>query len=299
MRKTVELGGWRYCGDILPPGGVAVETDAPADITVTVTAVPAAPEDSSPGHPLWRNLTDGRILLSVPGIGRFCLSGGDRVDVEPAAGADPVSLGLLLSGPVLAVLNRQRGLLPFDGAALGLNGGALLIVGASGVGKSTLAAVLAQQGWPVLADGVVSVSSRKDGAELIRGAPCLRLWRRSARMLGLNPEEYPPLRPGVPRFDTQWDGLPPRPRPITGIAILLNRAARPECERLSPGQAVACLTRALWSRPAYAEDRPGAAALITDLAALTSSAPCWRLTLAEDLGGLTPTADLLKQSIGL
>jgi hypothetical protein len=42
-----------------------------------------------------------RGLLSLPGIGRFSIAEGDPVEVAPADGA---SLGLLLSGPILAVL---------------------------------------------------------------------------------------------------------------------------------------------------------------------------------------------------
>ncbi|CCG42685.1 hypothetical protein PHAMO_400066 [Magnetospirillum molischianum DSM 120] len=44
--------------------------------------------------------------MSLPGIGRFRIAEGNRVEVEPANGADPGTLGLLLSGPVLAVLLR-------------------------------------------------------------------------------------------------------------------------------------------------------------------------------------------------
>ncbi|WP_313388318.1 hypothetical protein [Rhodospirillum rubrum] len=127
-----DVSGWRYRGALVPPGAVAVDGADDADITVTLGPPAAAPPETGPGHPVWRRAEDGRTLLSLPGIGRFHIEGGDRVGIEAAEGADPVTLGLLLGGPVLAALLRQRGLLPLDGAALGVEGGALLIVGASG-----------------------------------------------------------------------------------------------------------------------------------------------------------------------
>lgn len=297
MSAVVELGGWRYRGDLLPPGAVPTKGDATADISVTVTSVPIMAEEAEPGHPLWRRLADGRVLLSVPGIGRFCLSGGTQVDIEPAAGADPITLGLLLSGPVLAVLQRQRGFIPFDGAALGLNGKALLIVGASGLGKSSLAAALAQQGWPVLADGVLAVACAGAGPELVRGAPHLRLWRRTAQALGLDLEGCVPLRPGVARFHTRWGDGSPGPWAISGVVNVLNRTPAPGVERLSAARATACLAQSVWSRPAYGEDRTGAAALMADIISLASRIPCWHLTLCEHLDGLTATSNLLQDAI--
>ena len=291
-----EVSGWLYRSPLMPPGAIVHDSAGVTDVTVTFGAVPTAPEELGPGHPVWRTLADKRVLLSLPGIGRFSISGGDRVEVAPADGADPTTLGLLLSGPILAVLLRQRGLLPFDGAALGWNGGAFLIVGPSGVGKSSLAAALALKGWPVLADGVLGVSP--SAGELMRGAPRLRLWRSAAQALGVDLTGCAPLRPGEARFDTLWPGHSPGPWPITGIAIVLNRAASPACEPLSPGRALACLTRSLWSRPAFGEDRAGATALMADLGGLASSVPCWRLTVGEELEALGTTASLLQQMPG-
>ncbi|AEO47348.1 Hpr(Ser) kinase/phosphatase [Rhodospirillum rubrum F11] len=289
-----DVSGWRYRGALVPPGAVAVDGADDADITVTLGPPAAAPPETGPGHPVWRRAEDGRTLLSLPGIGRFHIEGGDRVGIEAAEGADPVTLGLLLGGPVLAALLRQRGLLPLDGAALGVEGGALLIVGASGLGKSSLAATLALRGWPVLADGVLAVAPTAPQARLLRGAPRLRLWKRSARALGLDLARCPQPRPGVDRFDTAWSGGAPGPWPIKGLAIVLNRAPSPRCEALSPGRAAACLARALWSRPAYDGDRAGAAALMADLAGLASLTPCWLLTPGETLDTLAATADVLN-----
>lgn len=294
MTVLGEIGGWRYRGDFMPPGAMAVDGPEGADITVTRATVPFPADEAEPGHPIWRTLTGGQTLLSLPGIGRFKITGGNQVEIEPAASADPVTLGLLLSGPVLATLLRQRGLLPLDGAALGLNGGAVLIVGASGLGKSSLAAALAQKGWPVLGDGVLAVTPSTQHPQLVRGAPRLRLWRRTAQALGLDLTKYAPLRPGVARFDTVWGNSSPGPWPIVGVAVMLNRAVSPTCERLSPGRAMACLARSLWSRPAYGEDRTGAAALMADLAKLAASLPCWLLTGGEELETLDTTAALLE-----
>ncbi|HAP98639.1 MAG TPA: serine kinase, partial [Rhodospirillum rubrum] len=91
-----DVSGWRYRGALVPPGAVAVDGADDADITVTLGPPAAAPPETGPGHPVWRRAEDGRTLLSLPGIGRFHIEGGDRVGIEAAEGADPVTLGLSL-----------------------------------------------------------------------------------------------------------------------------------------------------------------------------------------------------------
>jgi len=217
------------------------------------------------------------------------MSGGERVVVEPMSGASPITLGLLLGGTALAVLLRQRGLLPLDGAALGLEGGALLLVGPSGQGKSSLAAALAVKGWPILADGVLALDPA--AGRLTRGAARLRLWSNSAAALGIDLRGACPVRPGEARFDLDWpSGTDNAPWPIKGIVLITERSSsEPRCTTASAPVAAAWLARSVWASRAYADTK----ALLADAITVAVSAPRWQVLPASGVGRLAETAEVI------
>ncbi|MCC6619607.1 MAG: hypothetical protein IT385_00035 [Deltaproteobacteria bacterium] len=153
-----------------------------------------------------------------------------------------------------------RGLL-VHGAALATPAGALVFVGPSGQGKTTMTRRL--PGWRVLADDA-SLVALDAGRPIVSGTP-------------LRGKE------GLPR-----DG---HASPLRGIVVLDKGASELSLARLGPAEATAALfPRIFW----YAAD-PGLEARVMDvLAALVSSVPCWRLSsglehdVAPILGGICP-----------
>jgi len=138
------------------------------------------------------------------------------------------------------------------GAALATEGGALVFVGASGQGKTTMTRRLA--GWRVLADDAALVNVTDDGA-LVAGTP-------------LRGKE------GLPR-----DG---HPAPLRGIVVLDKGAAELALTALSPAEATAALVpRVFW----YAAAPELEARVLDTIASLVLRVPCWRLSssLAHDV----------------
>jgi hypothetical protein len=97
-------------------------------------------------------------VMRYPGLGEFV---GDRllddVVVHLAPGADDGVLSVLASGAVLAVHLMLRGNLVLHASAVRIGDMALAFVGASGMGKSTLATLLCADGNQLIADDVVHV----------------------------------------------------------------------------------------------------------------------------------------------
>lgn len=97
-------------------------------------------------------------ILRYPGLCEFV---GDRelrdvvVHLEP--GADAGVLPVVAAGAVLAVHLMLRGELVLHASAVRVGDGAVAFVGASGMGKSTLATLLCADGHELLADDVVRV----------------------------------------------------------------------------------------------------------------------------------------------
>jgi hypothetical protein len=126
-----------------------------------------------------------QALLVLPGIGRFLISDGREIVVDPHPDASARTVCLFLLGSALGMLCHQRGLLPLHANAIVSGKAAYAFAGASGAGKSTLAAEFERRGYRLLADDVCMVDLDPDGtAWAWPGIPSLKLWADAADRFG-------------------------------------------------------------------------------------------------------------------
>ena len=130
-----------------------------------------------------------QYLLCVEGIARYLVTGGKEIVVQPDAAAHPLDVRAYLLGAIFVVLCQQRGLLPLHASAIAAESGVVAFLARSGQGKSTLAALLAQRGFRVIADDICLIDSTEPGtAMVIPTASWLKLWRSSLDHLGRQAE---------------------------------------------------------------------------------------------------------------
>jgi hypothetical protein len=117
------------------------------------------------------------------------LTGSARIDagagqIFVAPEGDPEAQEDRLLNTLIALLLAQRGELVLHAAAVQTERGAVIFCGPSGRGKSTLAAVLGTQGFPILAEDVI-VLTVQDGCVLAWPGPIgVRLDPATAQTLG-------------------------------------------------------------------------------------------------------------------
>jgi hypothetical protein len=129
--------------------------------------------------------TSSQYLLCVEGIGRYLVTRGEEIVVEPEAGALPPDVRACLLSTIFVVLCQQRGMLPLHASAIGTQSGVVAFLARSGQGKSTLAAQFAQRGFRVIADDVCLIDTTQPGtAMVVPTAAWLKLWRNSLDHLG-------------------------------------------------------------------------------------------------------------------
>ena len=142
----------------LPFDPLAEKADAEPDVTVRLGAVPAELPDG-PGNvtrtAFWQ-ARPGAFRMEVGEVARYLVTGGRDVFVEPLGGSEDDVAVFFASSPFTALL-QQRGVLTLHAASVQTTAGAVLLLGASGTGKSSLAAALAERGFPLLADNVTGV----------------------------------------------------------------------------------------------------------------------------------------------
>ena len=195
----------------LPGWFLAAPPDRPADVTVALREPGSGPTDpAAPGQ-----------RLSYPGIAEVTVHDGTTVTIALDPTVDTGVIDLLLAGPVLGVVLHQRGALVQHASAVRANDGALVFTGGSTWGKSTTAASLCRQGFPLVADDVVPLMLSGDDVTTVPGYPACKLWPDAAAALGLEPDDMPPI--GLEGEKRRLDA-PERflgdPLPVTRVYVL-------------------------------------------------------------------------------
>jgi len=232
--------------------------DGAADVTVSLLGICPMDPDYPPGELLldfeeendhWYSLTrrgDGSFFFRVYTLCDFSISADLRtVTMRLVDGVDEGMASVMVVGTLAALLLYLRGALVLHASAVEVDGRAIAFTGHSGMGKSTLAGLVAATGARVISDDVVAVRFEDAGALVAPGATELR------------------LRPGTELFHDRLRGVARGARqsadarevvrfagagrdelPLAGVFIPWpNRDDRLEMERLTAAQAHVALMR--------------------------------------------------------
>jgi hypothetical protein len=151
---------YRLCGLMVSsafelPAAAAVAA-CNADVTITRGAAPAALPRSVRTGVNWQ-ADERALLLDVSPEIRFLVQDGTSIVVDAAPHADPDEIALWLTGSGIGAILHQRGRLVLHGSAVLLGDRAAMFCGASGAGKSTMAAALAARGFATICDDVCAL----------------------------------------------------------------------------------------------------------------------------------------------
>jgi hypothetical protein len=197
----------------------------------------------SPGYR--STLQTEAFRMEWDGLGAFSISEGREILVDPAPGVAASALWQILLGSALAVLLHQRGRLVLHASAVReTTGNALLILGHSGQGKSTLAAACQQEGLTLLSDDLAPLEFRDGRAYLHPGPSWMKLWPETVEaVLGLEAEPLPRIYPqGEKRLVSLPDPMEVACVPV-GTVVALQEADELQVVPIRGAEAVAELTR--------------------------------------------------------
>lgn len=126
--------------------------------------------------------TLGGKLLRFPQLADFDFNPDDlsqEIRATPSPDVDRDTVEHLFHNNVVPMLMADGGALILHGAAVDVGGFAVIFIGASGQGKSTLAASFAANGFPFLSDDSVHLDPTETGYLAQPSYPSIRLWRDS------------------------------------------------------------------------------------------------------------------------
>jgi hypothetical protein len=182
----------------------------------------------------------GRWTIRYAGICQAALDRDARtLRVHGAVGGEPGMVPVFLEGSLLAHVLAAEGLLALHASAVEWGGDALAIVGPSGWGKSTLAALFCAAGARLVADDALRVDVGGSSATCFPGSRRLRL-RTASAPLGQAIEEASLTETVDGRTAVRPAGVVDEPLALRAAVIPQpsREAALLEVERLGPTEAV-------------------------------------------------------------
>jgi len=131
-------------------------------------------------HFLWNN------------IDVFIIKNCEEIIINPQTGLKESFLRLLFLGYVLPILLHLKGRLVLHANAVTMNDGAVVLLGNSGVGKSTISLALHKKGYYLLSDDVLSIKVNGENYQTVYpGFPRIKLFPKVIKKMKENPESMP------------------------------------------------------------------------------------------------------------
>jgi hypothetical protein len=289
----------------VPEGEADIEVEFAEGAPPEVDEEAAATSDATGFHSTHRRPDGGWLyrLASHGGARAWTMSvGGDGGAIELRWRGDvpvaDIAAFVETAGLAAALTLRRTPLLHGCALARG-DAAAFVVVGASGAGKSSLAATALAGGHTVVSDDIAALGDGPDGLVVVHsGGRTLRLHADTARAIGREPEALERVFADEmlpPKLFTWLPDAEPRERPVASIfALSGTRASHPRIERASPAEALPLLLRNTYGDSAA--DPPLRATLLPFWTRLAREVPVHVVTPPDRLGALPSFVDALTDA---
>lgn len=221
---------YRVCGlsvvsDIILPGLVAGTPEPVPQVTIRRGPVPERLPDFTVSGPTWQ-VAGKSFLLHIPDIASFLLTNGNEIVFAPASKDAEADVPIFILGTVFGILLHQREQIVLHASAVRVNGKAVLFCGASGTGKSTLAAALAQRGYPLVNDDFCTLTFGGTSVPIVYpDGRQLKLWAQAIDRLDLAHQRGERVRKNLEKFYVEPSEVFTEPLALGAVYVL--REARP------------------------------------------------------------------------
>ncbi|MCE7992740.1 MAG: hypothetical protein HEP71_12205 [Roseivirga sp.] len=199
------------------------------DVVLKIGKLDVSPYDLVKGFLVKEIIPEG-FLYGIKDLATFLVSDGKQVIVDPLT--DETELWqMYLLGSVMGAILQQNGFLTLHGSAFVFNNKAHLILGASGMGKSSIAMALHQKGYELLTDDICAIKFNSDNKpDLHIASKHIKLWEDAIEHLDTAQEGMPRVRKSLPKFRLLLDTTHDQDKYELGNIFVLN------IKRLAEGQ---------------------------------------------------------------
>jgi serine kinase of HPr protein (carbohydrate metabolism regulator) len=218
--------------------------------------------------------------------------------VEPVEGIDPEGVNLFLLSNIMAALLYQRGIVPFNAAAVVHNRELVLLEGEPGAGKSAIAAGLAIRGYRFFGDEICALQpAAANGVYARASGPTLNLWEDTITQLN-SPllSKTQKTRPALAKYRQRFhDHFTQEALPVRAVFLIRtkNHLQEPAIQTLHNVEAFAKL-ESLNHQYNYPENLKARVARFTVLSKLAAQAKFAIITRPPEAYEITSLCDIIE-----
>ena len=209
--------GLRVISELRVPEWQLFETSQPfGQADVTIRRDNHMPTENKP-------IITARIFgFNVPNVGYYVVMTGSEIAVSPQPEADEREVRLFLLGSAWGALCYQRGILALHASVVQNGDYAVAFCGASGAGKSSIAAWLTGRGYHLVSDDLCRFDVIDGIPRVYPSAPRLKLWRETLDVLAWKDfeGERDCLRFDKILIDVTGSGIPAISSPLRAVYLL-------------------------------------------------------------------------------
>ncbi len=210
--NSYRVAGLNVHSDIALPSLVATEASGVAEIVIRESELPETLDGATFVGPRWQ-IAEGRFLIDIAGIVRMMMLDGSELLYHVADGADRKEAAVFVTGTGIGILLHQRRTIVLHASAVRVGDHAVLFCGASGAGKSTIAAALCETGFDLVSDDLCAIDLRDGAPPMVHpDGRHLKLWEEASEGLSLSHRKGDAVRDSIRKFYVQ-------PRAASGTAL--------------------------------------------------------------------------------
>lgn len=290
------LSGLAVQSEIPLPGLIPLDDDRTPDVTIGAATVPDMLADALATGPTWQR-SERQFLLDIPSVGRFLLEDGRHIAYQRAPDVEDPDIAIFLAGNVFGTLLHQRNHIVLHASAIAVNGKAVLFCGASGAGKSTMAAALGERGYALVADDQCAITVGADGVPVVHpDGRYLKLWAHAIDALALVERKGDAMRARIEKFYVAPGVSSVGAMPVGAVYALID--ARPPREEGIERPNIVDVTRLIVAnayRPALVSRMGQRQAYFTTGAALANVAGVFTLSRTMGFKNMPSTIERLER----
>jgi hypothetical protein len=241
----------------------------------------------------YQRRTDGSVHVSWSDLFDFVVhANGRRIDVFAGTDIDGETVVAYLISQVLSVALLLQGIPTLHASAVSLHGNAVVLLGESGFGKSTLTAALLAEGAQLITDDLLVLRKEAAGYVAVPGAQRIKLAPAAADALHLAWPDTPMLDDsGKHVYHVPAAHCAAAPVPVERVLLLQPDAAQPSLVSLSKQQATRALLSATFN-PLHTENARLQELLLT-AEAIADALPFYQLAIPRALARLAEVSALV------
>ena len=134
-------------------------------------------------------LSDNKIWFHINDIATYCVSNGNKVEVELCDNADMKLMKIYVMCSCLGFIMLQRNMVAIHGGVIEIDNKAVIFTGDRGAGKSTLTTALREKGYKFISDDVAGIKIDKV-PYVMPGFPYQKLCESAMDKFGYDKERY-------------------------------------------------------------------------------------------------------------